>query len=393
MRRSLHRTGVLLGVILVSAIATGCGLYGETTYTPKSTAPSDGPGSIVRSEPFAGIDESITALGATATRIVYRSTSAVDGSPTEVSGSVFVPAGSPPKGGWPVIAFAHNANGMNRECAPSLSPTLANSVGFIAGYLRVGYALTLADYQGLGVDNNDAAFNYIDAKTAARNIVDSVRALRALNPSVSGKWAVIGGGQGGRAAWAVNELSESYGKGLSLVGAVAVDPLVDIAGLAQAAADRTLNPVLYLNYIWSLMSVAQADPGFPLDDYRRGFARDQWDQFRTCHLNPGDNSELAQISPDDLTPATPAATQRLVHILQAATMPQGRGGEGLLVIYGGDVDTPLEDAIQVATTRACELGTIVSVSHRTPQSQKQDLDEFAGWLLARMDGLPPPNNC
>ena len=387
---------MLFGLIIVLVMATGCGLTGETAYTPKSAVRSDGPGSVIRTEPFPDIDESISALGATATRVVYRST-APDGSPTEVSGSVFVPAGSPPKGGWPVIAFAHNADGLNPDCAPSRSQTMADSAGFVAGYLRVGYALAVADYHGLGIgigiDDGKGAFDYLDTKAAARNITDSVRALRVLHPSVSPKWAVIGGGQGGRAAWAVNELATSYAPDLTLVGAVAVDPLVDLTGLVPAAADRTLNPLLYLNYIWSLMSIAQADPGFPLDDYRRGFVRDHWDQFRGCASNPAANRDLLQITPDDLVPATPAATQRLIERLKATTLPQGRGTKGLLVIFGSDDDTPMDDAIREAVTRACQLGTIVSVSHRSMRSQKQDLDEFAGWLIARMDGLPPPNNC
>ena len=40
-------------------------------------------------------------------RAVYTSVSGVDGGIREVSGAFFVPRGTPPENGWPVISLAH----------------------------------------------------------------------------------------------------------------------------------------------------------------------------------------------------------------------------------------------------------------------------------------------
>ena len=46
-------------------------------------------------------------------RILYTSTDGVDGaSPVIVSGAFFAPKGTPPAGGWPIVAWAHGTVGM-----------------------------------------------------------------------------------------------------------------------------------------------------------------------------------------------------------------------------------------------------------------------------------------
>src|ERR1700677_4666876 len=60
------------------------------------------PGTLLRSQPFDGYS---LPPGAHAVRILYVSR-ALDGTLDAVSGVVLLPAGSPPRGGWPVIAWA-----------------------------------------------------------------------------------------------------------------------------------------------------------------------------------------------------------------------------------------------------------------------------------------------
>ncbi len=50
--------------------------------------------------------------------VLYSSRS-TDGSRIAVSGTVSVPKGKPPKGGWPVISYAHGTTGSADACAPS----------------------------------------------------------------------------------------------------------------------------------------------------------------------------------------------------------------------------------------------------------------------------------
>src|SRR4051812_40015397 len=58
----------------------------------------------------------LSAAGGTSV-VLYRSTS-VAGRKIAVSGLVSVPKGDPPKGGWPVISWAHGTTGIPDVCAP-----------------------------------------------------------------------------------------------------------------------------------------------------------------------------------------------------------------------------------------------------------------------------------
>ncbi|MDZ7930510.1 MAG: polysaccharide biosynthesis tyrosine autokinase [Rhodococcus sp. (in: high G+C Gram-positive bacteria)] len=66
---------------------------------PPSNFGGTAPGSLISAEPIEDIAADITELGATATRVVYRSTSGVTGEPTDVSGTVVIPGGTAPDGG------------------------------------------------------------------------------------------------------------------------------------------------------------------------------------------------------------------------------------------------------------------------------------------------------
>src|SRR5690242_3130259 len=63
-------------------------------------------GHVVHQEPYvdAPLEDRDAVLGQ-AWRAVYTSVSGVDGGRREVSGAFFVPRGTPPEKGWPVISF------------------------------------------------------------------------------------------------------------------------------------------------------------------------------------------------------------------------------------------------------------------------------------------------
>ena len=39
----------------------------------------------------------------------------------ESTGSIFLPRGDPPDGGWPVVSYAHGTVGIADQCAPSVA--------------------------------------------------------------------------------------------------------------------------------------------------------------------------------------------------------------------------------------------------------------------------------
>src|ERR1700716_1566363 len=200
MRSYVRRSfAPLVVAVLGLAQLTGCTSSNSSALRnqPVPVATADlsgtGPGSLVEAKTIPDIDRSVP-LGTISARVIYRSTSGIAGSQTEVSGAVFIPPGRPPRGGWPVIAFAHGTTGVNQECGPSLSPNLWGTINGIASFLRMGFAVAATDYQGLGAPG---AHPYLEAKTAAFNVIDSVRALRAVSRDVSKTWSAYGGSQGG----------------------------------------------------------------------------------------------------------------------------------------------------------------------------------------------------
>jgi secretory lipase len=352
-----------------------------------------GPGSLVEATVMTDIDRGVP-LGTTSLRVIYRSTSGIDGSQTQVSGAVFIPPGRPPKGGWPVVAFAHGTTGLNPECGPSLSPNLSGGVPYIAPFLKVGVAVAAADYQGLGLPG--AAHPYLDAKTAGFNVIDSVRALHAVSREVSPTWAGFGGSQGGAAMWSANEQAAQYAPELHLVGTVSMVPAADQSGMAAAAAAQTMNNDQMAMYIGILRGLERTRPDFRIDDYRHGVTRDKWDVVTACI---GTNTEervtlLRNLNPSELVPATPEAQQRLFELLTAMALPQRPASAPMLIVYAGRDEYVAPESTRAAIERACALGDQIQTQFE-PDKGHGDVDfrQYVEWLGERFAGDPAPSNC
>src|SRR6185503_20208786 len=125
------------------------------------------------------------------TKLVLYSSRTAQGAKDAVSGSVSVPKGKPPKGGWPVITFAHGTTGSADACAPSRAAS-GNPASLATTYiypqqnewLRNGYAVVRTDYQGLGTPGPHP---YLVGVSEGRSTLDMVRAARRLNPDIGSK--------------------------------------------------------------------------------------------------------------------------------------------------------------------------------------------------------------
>ena len=385
----------MAAMVLTVALTTtlsACGRTVTNTSSPAETV-DDGPGTLIKANPMTDVDQSVRALGADALRIVYRSTSGIDGSKTEVTGAVFVPAGKPPHGGWPVVAFAHGTTGINQECGPSQSPDLFGSIGLVAGYLQLGFAVTATDYQGLG---GPGAHPYLDSTTAGFNLIDSVRALRHVSKNVSRTWGGFGGSQGGAVTWAANEQASTYAPELDLVGTISLAPIADVSGLAALAASRKMTKDQEGLYVWAVMGLERTRPGFNVDDYRHGLADARWTALAGC--NKFESFErvkvLLQLTPDDLAPSSPEAERRLAELLKSESVPQRRASAPMLVIYGGSDTYVNFEWTRAAIERACQMGSRIAAVLQ-PDRGHNDVDpsQFSGYLMARFDGLPAPSTC
>ena len=211
-----------VAVLLVAPAAASA--QAGAFYEPPSPLPGKKHGDLIRKQKLSG---DAALAGASNTRVLYRSTG-VNGGSVAVSGTVSVPKGRAPKGGWPVITYAHGSTGIADQCAPSLDAEdnpahLYNAYVYpvLERWLKAGYAVVRTDYEGLGTPG---AHPYLVGRSEGRSTLDIVRAARAMNKSLSKKVIIAGHSQGGHAALWAASLAPSYTKELNVRGTVAYAP-------------------------------------------------------------------------------------------------------------------------------------------------------------------------
>ena len=190
------------------------------------------------------------------------------------TGTVFLPKGTPPRGGWPVISWAHGTSGLGDGCAPSrVGPSLPQrDWAYLSEWMKQGYAIVASDYAGLGTPGLHA---YLDGRTTAHNVVDVVKAGRNLtrahlprSQQLSRKWVTIGQSQGGGASIYTARYATQYGgRQLDYRGAVGtgtpayVEKLLLPLGPGVPAAPLSPGATAYLAYIFASLRYARPELG------------------------------------------------------------------------------------------------------------------------------------
>ncbi|MBJ7289147.1 lipase family protein [Williamsia sp.] len=402
---------VRLAVVLACAVVVVAGCGGSTDSGSASLATDDesigaplqfdssgtGPGSLVSATDMPLLDRRVTSLASLSARVQYRSTSGIDDSESTVSGSVFVPSGAAPEGGWPVVAFGHGTTGVLGECGPSLDPTLLGVSVVVTALLRIGYAVTVPDYQGLGIPGGtDPTHPYLDATTEGMNLIDSVRAARRLSSMVSNRWVGFGISQGGQAVWAANVLARSYGSDLSLKGTASVSPIADLRPLADSAADESLSEDQYGSIQWLLLALKHENPGLDLDDFRRGVVTSKWDILSQCSPQYAQERTIAvkAITPDDLRPASDSATATLREYFAKRSVPEVRASAPMLVQYGDKDVLARPEWTTGAIARACRIGDNIEADLQSGKGHADvDSSTALSWLRSRFEDGPTRSTC
>ncbi|MGE2736119.1 alpha/beta hydrolase family protein [Mycolicibacterium vaccae] len=233
-----------LAGLTVLALLTGCTSGDKADLRP---------GQLLTAHPLT----TAAALPGADTRLITYVSEDSHGQPIVVSGTVSVPRGTPPDGGWPVISWAHGTTGYADTCAPSADTTDGLVHDYISvvnpvldGWIGRGYAVVQTDYQGLGTPGGHP---YIDGVSEAHTVTDIVAAARELDSSINGDYVAMGHSQGGQAV--LFTAADPDRGGLNLLGAVALAPggvdlrlAVDLirSGNPEVTAAQRFVPLLVL---------------------------------------------------------------------------------------------------------------------------------------------------
>ncbi len=247
----------LAGSAVVALPAAAVGPDGSVTRDSVSSRPA---GTVVKAE---RLKKSLWVPKTTraAYKLTYVTTNAA-GRRALSTGTVFIPKGKAPRGGWPVISWTHGTSGLGDACAPSrMGPTLpGRDLAYLRTWMSQGYAIVATDYAGLGTADLPA---YLNSSSEAHNAVDMVRAghsytTRRLPASqrLSNRWVVVGQSQGGGAAISTARHATAFsGRDLRYLGAVGTGVPAYIEGYVSLLGPKVppvaLPPGLtaYLTYI------------------------------------------------------------------------------------------------------------------------------------------------
>ncbi|WP_067105984.1 lipase family protein [Sphingopyxis granuli] len=221
-------------------------------------APAPAAGALIESGPLApefGLDGAAQAFA-----IRYGSTDGVVGSGTvPVTAALFTPKGTPPAGGWPLIAWAHGTVGIGDDCAPSRNPRSARDRTYLDHWLGEGYAIVATDYQGLG---GPGPHPYLNSRAAAYSTLDAVRAVLGGDFGLANKVLLVGQSQGAGAAFATAGYAADYAPDVNVRGTIATGlPNLAVAGATSGGdGDKVDRLIAYLLYIAS--AAEQIDPRY-----------------------------------------------------------------------------------------------------------------------------------
>ncbi len=215
-------------------------IAGLKFYNPPKQLPK-GHGRLIWQRKAGGL---VPLSSASSTRLVLYTSTSRNGKRIAVSGSVSFPKGKAPKGGWPLVTYAHGTTGIADKCAPSRNKAGGPAVDYINYtdpdhnmWLDAGYAVARTDYEGLGVPRITHPF--LVGESEGRGVLDIVRAARQIGPRVSKNFLIAGHSQGGQAALFAGGLASRWVPDLNLKGTVSYAPASNFKTQASGLAAFT----------------------------------------------------------------------------------------------------------------------------------------------------------
>lgn len=349
------------------------------------------PGTLLRIWPLEG-----GAPGnAKAYRILYRSVG-LNGEAIAVTGAAIFPAGEKPRTPRNVIAWAHPTSGVVTRCAPTLMPDLGGTIMGIDHMLDANHVVVATDYVGLGTKDTHP---YLIGTSAARAVIDSVRAVRHIKDSGAGtRFAVWGHSQGGHAALFTGEHVRGYAPELELVGVAAAAPATYLAALFEAdkhtSSGRSLTAMAL--HSWSAFFKLPLD-GVVEPDALHAFQTLASDCIESIEDFIKEDRDEKRLETHAFLKVDPTTLTSWRAIMDRNTPGQSASAAPLFLAQGTADEVVGPHITRQFMQTTCKHGTKVKL-----HVLEGGTHMFAGrdsayaavkWMVDRFDGKPAPSDC
>ncbi|TDD35047.1 alpha/beta hydrolase [Actinomadura sp. KC06] len=253
--------------IAVAAL-TCAGTAGTALIAPgQAAAAPDQRGRLIAVSPLAN---AAALPAASANRKITYTSEGVGGKRIVVTGTVAVPKGAPPRGGWPVLSWAHGTTGTADVCAPSADTAtgpahdyLSITESYLNKWVSNGFAVVQTDYEGLGTPGGHP---YMHGVSEANTVLDIVRAARRTDRRIGRDWFVAGHSQGGQATLYTAAAGQNP-RDVRLKGAVSIAPGSNMSQTAAYVKAQYPGAEGALPFLFVLLNGAHAaDPSFVPED-------------------------------------------------------------------------------------------------------------------------------
>lgn len=389
---------ILFLLVLMVILLVGAGIWlwrssipplPSDFYTLSETLNVMPAGTLIRSEV---LQQGVPA-GAVGWRILYHSTDQ-NGDPIAVSGVVLapeVPSASP----RPVIAWAHGTLGVLPECGTSHTNDPFNQIPNYAQVVKEGFVVVATDYPGHGTAG---IHPYLVGTVAANTILDSVRAAQQLPVDAGDEFVVWGRSQGGQSALWTAQLAADYAPELTLLGAVATAPALDLEMVISNNLDSMIGGAFVAQALYAWGHI------YPdvvrLDEVIKPEMRDRFDQMaKVCVTTPTAYLFLGGLlTPNEyiLDDALELIAAEDFTALLSANTPTDPITVPVLIVHGMD-DTliPIASSENAVVTR-CEQGEDITFARYPGVEHDASFESglmVLGWILDRFSGLPTGSTC
>lgn len=394
MRRALLcLTALVLALVAAgpASAAVRTGPAGNAFYTPPKPLPGKAHGDAIWVQKLTGHQ---TLAEAKVNQLVLYRSASLQGKGIAVSGTIHLPKGKPPSGGWPVVTWAHGSSGIADQCAPSRNP----GEGAIHGYhvyieslldrwLEAGFAVVRTDYEGLGTKG---VHPYLVGRSEARGVLDIVRAARQAHRTLARRVVIAGHSQGGHAAIFAAALAPKWTPELGVRGTAAFAPFAQGDAIFPALA-RSDQPNRLSGYI--ALAGRGLDAAYPKLDVPSVFS-ERGKQLYPLTLTQclpelmSGESEFARTAPRDLL-VEGADLTRITRALADNDPTDLRVTSPLLVEQGEDDTTVFPNFTRAMVEGLRERGGKVtyklhdSVDHTTVVLGEPQ-DEAFSWTVKRL---------